>query len=174
MVTPYVIIEIGQDWFKQWLGAWQHQPFTWTTVYESWVRFVAFTLGQFHRKHSRFLSIFDISLKIADLTLQPHLYLYASARCKQLSGESFLLRIDSLLRAMCDTVQLVPFRFDGWVGHGWEVETLDITVGGGRCFWDSEARVRNWAPTCEAMRTLLEFTQLPVHRDMFSCLLHIR
>ena len=60
------------------------------------------------------------------------------------------------------------------VGHGRVVRTLDTTVGGGRCFWDSDARVLNWVPTREAIRSWLEFTLLPVHGDMFLCLLHTK
>ena len=78
------------------------------------------------------------------------IHLYASDRCKQSSANSFLLRIDSLLPSICDTVQLVPIRF--WrVGQGQVGRTLGTTLGDGRCLWDSEARVRNWAPTREAI-----------------------
>ena len=58
------------------------------------------------------------------------------------------------------------------VGYGQVIGTLDSTVGAEMCPWVSEAHIRNWAPTCEAIRSYLEFTLLQVHRDMFSCLLH--
>ena len=58
--------------------------------------------------------------------------------------------------------------------HSWVVRTLDTTMGGGRCLWDSEARVRNWAPTREAIRSELEFTLLPVHGDIFLYFLHTK
>ena len=76
-------------------------------------------------------------------------YLYASARCNQSSGESLLLIIDSPLCQICDPVQLVPIRF-GRVGHYEVATTVDTTVGCGRCLWDSEVCVRDWAPTCKA------------------------
>ena len=89
-------------------------------------------------------------------------YFYACARWKQSSGKSFLLRVDWLQCSVCDTVQLVLIRF--WrTGHGRVVKALAITVGGGRCLWDSEARVGKWAPTREEIRSYLEFTPLPVH-----------
>ena len=53
------------------------------------------------------------------------------------------------------------------VGQGRVTRTLDTTVGGGRCLWDFDARVWNWAPTHEAIRGQWEFTLMPVHGDMF-------
>ena len=65
--------------------------------------------------------------------------------------ESFLLRIDSLLCSMCDTVQLVPIRcfflfvflffclfvclFVWRTSHGRVFKTLDKRVGDGGCLW---------------------------------------
>ena len=51
--------------------------------------------------------------------------------------KSFLLKIDWLLCSVCDTVQLVPTRFDGWV----MVTTLDTTVSERR-----KVSLRFWGP----------------------------
>ena len=68
-------------------------------------------------------------------------------------------------------VQLVlPFSWFQSVltgGSGRVARRLDTTVGGGRCLWDFDARVWNWAPTHEAIRGQWEFTLMPVHGDMF-------
>ena len=98
-------------------------------------------------------------------------YLYASVRWKQPSRTSFRVRMDTLLCSVCDIFQLVPI-FSWRTGRRRVVKTLEITVGGGRFSWDSEARARNFAPRREAIRSWLEFTLLPVHGDMFSCLFH--
>ena len=80
----------------------------------------------------------------------PSIHNDMTVSCKQFSGESFLLRIHWLLCSMLDTVQLAPIRF--WrMGYGRSVKTLGITVGGGRCPSGSETRVRNRAPTREAI-----------------------
>ena len=70
--------------------------------------------------------------------LHSEYYTHAGARCKKSCRRSFLLRIESLLCSFswCQSV----FRR---VGHGRVVRMLFTTVGGGRCLWDSEARVRN-------------------------------
>ena len=39
LVTPYVNIDLGQHWLKQWLGAWWHQAMTWNNVDFSLLRF---------------------------------------------------------------------------------------------------------------------------------------
>ena len=56
---------------------------------------------------------------------------------------------------MCDTNQLVPIRFYGWImaeclgrwTQQWAAEGA----------FDFEARFQNWSPTREVIRSLLEF-----------------
>ena len=50
------------------------------------------------------------------------------------------------------------------------VNTLDTTVGGGSCLWDSEARVRNSLRLVKQIAHSLP----PVHGDMFPCLLQAK
>ena len=65
-------------------------------------------------------------------------YLYVRPGSKQPSGESFLLRVCSLLCWVCDTNagNASPF----WrTGHGWVVRTFGIVTGGG-------VALRLWGP----------------------------
>ena len=92
-------------------------------------------------------------------------------------GVSNLVEKSSYSESACCCVQCeIPFSWwqSIWrrAGYVRMVRTLDTTEDGGRCVWDSEARVRNRAPSREAIRSLLEFTLLVVHGDMFLCLLH--
>ena len=77
------------------------------------------------------LSAFNVGLVIV-------VFLLANARCKQPSGELFLLRVGLLLCLVCDAIWLVPVRF--WrTGPGWVVRTLGIIAGGG-------VALRLWGP----------------------------
>ena len=70
---------------------------------------------------------------------------------------------------MCDTVHLVAIGFDGWVMAEW--------LGRWTHQWAAEGVfeiVRNWVPTRDAIRPLLEFTLLPEYGDMFPWLLHTK
>ena len=86
-------------------------------------------------------------------------YLYASARCKQPSGESFLPGIDSLLYPMCDTARLVPNRFltDGSWPRRWDAGFNSGRRGVSLRFWGPRFNTgihlmkqlaRNWCLHC--------------------------
>ena len=44
LVTPYSDIDLGHNWLRQWLAAWQHQAITWTNVDSLLVRMFSFHL----------------------------------------------------------------------------------------------------------------------------------
>ena len=56
--------------------------------------------------------------------------------------------------------------------HGRVGSTLDTAVCGGVAYDTRWSPVRGWHPARETIRYQLEFTLLPVNRDMFSCLHH--
>ena len=87
-----------------------------------------------------------------------------AVQCKFIPTQN---RLTVALNVWYRSAGAVPIRF--WrVGQGQVGRTLGTTLGDGRCLWDSEARVRNWTPTREAISSELEFTLLPVHRDVSS------
>ena len=71
-MTTYSVIRLGQHWFRQWLGAWQHQAIAWTNVDFSSVR--SFGIHLRATSQARFkISIIDMSLKIINSKLQLHI-----------------------------------------------------------------------------------------------------
>ena len=70
-MTPYGDKDLGSHWPRQWLVAWRHQT-TWPNVEKSPAKCFAIHLRVFSQKMLT-ISIFDMSLKITYLRLQPHL-----------------------------------------------------------------------------------------------------
>ena len=97
-------------------------------------------------------------------------FLYASARYKQLIGESFPIRICSLLCRMCDTIRLVPVRFCR-TGHGLVVRTLSIIAGGGVALRLWGPRSKSGSSTWSNSLTIGNYAAASA-RNGVSCFLH--
>ena len=87
--------------------------------------------------------------------------MYASARFKQPSGESSR----SGRHVVCNAVQLVPINFRR-MGHGRMVSTLPTAVGGDRG--------HGFETKLQVTKQFAHKWFYPVHKDMYSCLLHAK
>ena len=71
-MTPYGDIDLGQHWFRQWLVAWRHQAITRTNVDLSSVKSCGIHLRAISHEMLKICTL-DVSLKITNLRLHPHL-----------------------------------------------------------------------------------------------------
>ena len=72
LATPYGDIDLGHHWPRQWLVAWRHQAITWTNVDLSLVKSCGIHLRAVSHEMLK-ISTLDVSLKIINLRLHPHL-----------------------------------------------------------------------------------------------------
>ena len=135
---------------QTWLG---HSTYSWVAELPRDSR-PAFETGIQHMKqfaHNWYLLCCRCTGTCSQVSSTQTWYLYDSARCKQPSGESLLLRAGSLLCRVCGTVWLVPVHF--WrTGSGGMVRTLGIIACGGVAS-RLETRVWNWHPAHETIRS---------------------
>ena len=85
-----------------------------------------------------------------------------------------LLYVLSCVTSRRKTIVQYEIYETGITHHAQVVRTLDTNVGGGKCLWDSETRVRNWDPSLEAIRSWLEFPLPSLNGDMSSHLLQTK